>query len=298
MEPDFARCWLRDMLTFAAATVGQLSPPLCVRGSSEAAGRLWGPLASPPYDKHERPKVALALQGLSLVEGAPAPSVGIAPEAVSVQIQIFSVNEVVQTNEQVVVDAWIREVWTDHRFAFNASCVVDHLADPGYVVFSGKPSDAIWSPELLVENIVDSETVIESGWWVRSDGLVWWTRKVIWKLRCPMDFSAMPFDTQICPVRISSLKYNGQKVSLSFFEPSSGGAVKFTCGAVKGSQEWTLHPCGGSRARCKRKWQYRISIAARFPHRAASQLAILHSQRGCLRLGHRHHLMGFLLRLS
>ena len=221
------------ILLLATVVTGNApSRPICGRTPSELQERLWN---EEVYDASTRPEVALAIRGV------PPPVIPV--EEVQAQLQIFSIVDVDTAERHLTLDAWMRTIWFDRRLLFNASCLVDRAADT-YAEFSGSPASAgVWSPELYQENMIDSEKTITSAWWLRGDGQVWWTRKAIWKLRCPMTFGDMPFDVQTCVARVSSMKFNDAKISIIFADP----AVRVTCGDVGGTVEWRLVSGYGSR---------------------------------------------------
>jgi hypothetical protein len=91
---------------------------------------------------------------------------------------------------------------------YNHSCLNDRLTDAFSIGFSGTPVDAgLWYPELYQENLIAEEMTITSSWWLSGNGLVWWTRKVIWELRCAMDFTYMPYDAQQCGISVEEFRH-------------------------------------------------------------------------------------------
>jgi len=65
--------------------------------------------------------------------------------------------------------------------------------------------DQIWVPDIVFGNLQVPERLTHSranrfasAFWLRPNGLVWWTRKTQLKLQCAMDFADLPYDQQRC----------------------------------------------------------------------------------------------------
>ena len=217
-------------LVFVIATIfAEPQSPVCERYPDGVRRALWG--SSSSYDRDARPALASAV-----AEGT------IPPESIATSLQVNSLIWVYQSRQEFTLYTWERVVWYDRRLQYNRSCLIDGAAS-NYLDFAGTPaSSGLWTPELYVENLLDEEQLATS-WWLRDDGQVWWSRKVIWRLRCAMDFHDMPYDTQKCSIRVADFRHNGNRVRLTFYEP----AMRPTCGDLGGDVEWRMVNGFGSR---------------------------------------------------
>ena len=152
------------------------------------------------YDKFTRPNIALWAQGDLPGDTAP-------PDQIYWLLQLNSIMDVDTKSQTLDVELWIRTMWFDPRIAHDSSCIQEHGAS-----FDGSELANLWTPQTYTTSLASSGKVERSSFWIYDSGFVWWTRKVFWKLKCPMDFTYMPYDTQVpqsdsiafCLVSVSS----------------------------------------------------------------------------------------------
>jgi hypothetical protein len=141
------------------------------------------------------------------------------PTDVSVTFIPFSLGAFDTRTQLMTVDVQITMIWWDPRIAFNASCASE-LAPPhvfgAQIPGSWMPSilddpyaAGFWMPRFAIDNLFPGP----SGFYSRSNmlrvessGLVWYNFRASVDVKCPMDFSEMPWDTQKCPIRMMALE--------------------------------------------------------------------------------------------
>lgn len=96
--------------------------------------------------------------------------------------------------------------------------------------------EEMWRPNLYLVNAVsqESDELTTNDCWVDIEsGQVFWSHRTLPSLRCKMDFSNLPFDSQSCPIVLSDFSHTVQAVEFKFRHPSSEGVETIT------SLEWT-----------------------------------------------------------
>ena len=121
----------------------------------------------------------------------------------------------------MTVDVEIDMLWVDPRLAFNGSCASELAAPiafgdrlPGAwmpSIFEEPHAAGLWTPRFAIDNLFPSGSY--PGFYsrehimrVESHGIVWYSLRVSADVKCAMDFSKMPWDTQKCPIRITALE--------------------------------------------------------------------------------------------
>jgi hypothetical protein len=84
------------------------------------------------------------------------------------------------------------------------------------------PADKIWRPFVLAGNSVDLPTYVDikdSPILVFSNGTFSWLPGVKWNLKCPIDTTHFPFDTQKCYILLMAWPYSSSDID--FFNQCS-----------------------------------------------------------------------------
>lgn len=192
---------LRDILSLP------LFPGLpCPKGPRELHA-LW---STSVYDKGHRPR------------GWRVQPVGSEPPTdVTVTFVPFRLGAFDTRAQLMTVDVEVDMLWVDPRLAFNGSCASE-LAPPHVLgerlpgawmpsIFEEPHAAGLWTPRFAIDNLFPSGSYPgffsrEHIMRVESHGIVWYSFRVSADVKCKMDFSKMPWDTQRCPIRITALE--------------------------------------------------------------------------------------------
>ena len=226
------------VLLMLSAVISDATSCTGPRTPAEAHALLWG--AGTHYQKETRPSTAKALaNGDSHPFFAP-------PDHIYVQVQFFALHSVDSKHQTTSVEAYIRTVWFDERLAFDGSCSTNPNGTnnpSGEFHFPASELANIWTPDVFITNQIEKDDdEVASAFWLRPEGRVWWTRKVVLTLSCTMDFAKFPFDTQKCPLRLQAFQESAIDVVLRFGTPGNNQPVRFNPPAsqIGGTVEWSL----------------------------------------------------------
>ena len=189
------------MLTLTtSAAGGHVHDTACVgpRTFTEAREQ-W---ANSPAWKDTRPGMA----SQDWAEQGPGAQVHVPPDNITFGVVIYGVKNVDQINQVATIDMFLRTMWTDPRLAFapasEGGCFGNPMSPEGELAFDGTPEGSIWTPGVAIMNIDEPQLVQYSSWWVYPSGFVFWSKKIQIKVKCDFDFGQLPYDTQMCPIRL------------------------------------------------------------------------------------------------
>jgi len=133
------------------------------------------------------------------------------PTVVELAIYPVRLGSVDTRLQSLTADYEINIIWNDPRLAYNASClqhvVHNEFMGPMMPDDHQLPIGKIWVPMLILENLYpDTEDttgqVRGNAFRITPAGMVWWQFRTTYRIKCPMDFTDMPFDNQECTTRI------------------------------------------------------------------------------------------------
>ena len=145
--------------------------------------------------------------------------------------------------QSFTVDTLLRVFWFDRRLAYDGTCV---QMSPDGVSFGSFLASEIWVPQLMSEDEMEPPMLLDDAFFVAPSGRVWWTRRIMFKFQCRMNFQDMPFDTQKCEVDFRDFRLGSEEVTLRIPTPTSevtkpssfNGAVRAFCQSG-GEISWT-----------------------------------------------------------
>mmetsp|Transcript_75970 Transcript_75970/g.246033 ORF Transcript_75970/g.246033 Transcript_75970/m.246033 type:complete len:488 (-) Transcript_75970:81-1544(-) len=122
---------------------------------------------------------------------------------------------------QLTVGGYLRTRWTDPRLRYNASSFPRGVNLRDY-----KPEAYIWTPDLFIENLVQSVFGGGAGLLrIDPDGQVYRSAEVLWRVTCDMGFSKLPFDEQHCAVTLASFAHPASHLRVTAFGGAVGGGL-------------------------------------------------------------------------
>ena len=206
----FARCTLLPLLLCPAAAYNCTGKPRTfqeVRAiwRCDEASRLLGACS---YDRTSRPNVARRWEGVP-DEGATPPEKA-PPEDVWVVLQVNSLRDVDTRDQTYSIEVYLRVFWFDYRLAYDGECV--SLGAVNSLAYDGFLENEIWVPDVFTPTAHTPPVISKNSFWIAPTGRVWWARRMTWTLSCKMDFSKMPFDTQLCNVKVTGFRDLGTEV--------------------------------------------------------------------------------------
>lgn len=217
-----AQCAWCVLLVFLSSTALDAAQVGCI--GPRTLGELRRTRFGDDYDKYTRPELARN---------------GSAPDRASLQFHVVSLWEVSDLERTFGLDIWLRQKWVDWRLQYpseaEGGCIPagDHRQG-----FPLSTIDELWTPDIYIENLVDSTTTAGS-FWIYPDGTVAYVRQMRLRLYCHgMKLDQMPIDTKLCKVQIGTWLHDAAQLSLDFYDAgpaaSERGAVTVDMGASLG----------------------------------------------------------------
>ncbi|XP_067012120.2 gamma-aminobutyric acid receptor subunit alpha-6 [Anabrus simplex] len=151
------------------------------------------------------------------------PGLGGPPVHVTVNLLIYSMGPVSETDEFYVMDCYFRQTWTDKRLTFHFPGQSEPLSLPWLLL------DRVWKPDTYFMNGKKSHlhriTVPNKFLRLSDDGLLTYSTRLTIKASCPMHLRKFPLDSQTCPLVISSYGYTSRDV-IYHWQPVGSCEVK------------------------------------------------------------------------
>jgi len=135
------------------------------------------------------------------------------PTRVELNVIVRKVSEVDTKNMQMAMQITLRQKWIDQRLEYSA------FDFPNSSYISLAATQQIWRPDLQFQNEVSAARhgIVADNSYIRlfPDGSVLTSERLTIVLRCPMNLAYFPFDSQSCPLQISS--YSATKEEIIYF---------------------------------------------------------------------------------
>jgi len=177
---------------------------------------------APSYDRHVRPPPH------------DTPTV-VALPLVPQQIGVLDTRQ-----QRVTVELQVSFAWQDTRLRFDPSCLVERGAYtfldrtviwppmlPLYVIQA--ESSGVWVPPVIVDNAhpnAEEFRARDEQFFIYSTGAVWYSYRASFDVKCGMDFSEMPWDTQECYVRLVAADEHS-RMTLALGDIAGGDAAYY-----------------------------------------------------------------------
>ena len=153
---------------------------------------------------------AHALQGESLGDDA-------LPIPVDVGIFVIDVSEVDDAAQTFRVDFHLSARWHDEQ-----------LADPDSTRIRRLALSDVWHPQLGIRNRRNVELLFPMEVEVDRDGNAHYRQRISGELSARLDLRDFPFDRQVLPIEVASLRYGPEEVSLEVDTERTGSLDRFT----------------------------------------------------------------------
>ncbi|CAG2177347.1 unnamed protein product, partial [Oppiella nova] len=132
------------------------------------------------------------------------------PVIVNVSLFVMDIYGLSDIDMDYTIDLYLRQWWTDSRLQFNGTVKTINLG-PDYI-------KKIWIPDTFIANSrqithhnsagSNPNTVLS----ITSDGLLFYSTRLIIVANCPMDLSYFPMDRQLCQLKFESYSYNNEQI--------------------------------------------------------------------------------------
>lgn len=160
------------------------------------------------YDKFTRPTLAEARKA---VKAGVCPSAGPVNVTTQFYVDFIDIDQKLQT---YTLAGYLRAWWTDKRLGFKGS-TAGGCCDK--LIFGKDDADNLWRPDFYfdqAESIKLGGTGFGEQVEVQPSGAVLWSRQSKVKLRCPMHFGNLPYDTQRCSYILGMYSQSATEVIL------------------------------------------------------------------------------------
>ena len=129
---------------------------------------------------------------------------------VKVGLYLVTLAKLDEIKGQISIVGFLNLEWTDNKLNWEPDKYNN-------VTHTYIPADKIWKPFLLAGNSVDLPTYVDikdSPILVFSNGTVFWPPGVQWNLKCIIDTTRFPFDTQKCSIALMAWPYSRSDIDL------------------------------------------------------------------------------------
>ncbi|XP_067038979.1 neuronal acetylcholine receptor subunit alpha-2-like isoform X3 [Acropora muricata] len=135
------------------------------------------------------------------------------PVEVKFGIAYTQVVDLIEKDQVLVSNIWVRMKWYNHLLRWNES-------DYGGIKTINVNPGKIWLPDIVLHN--NAEETLPSGTLyvfknrviLTSDGECTWYAPTILRSGCNIDITYFPFDDQLCELKFGSWTYNGLEVNV------------------------------------------------------------------------------------
>jgi hypothetical protein len=127
---------------------------------------------------------------------------------VKVGLYLVTLAKLDEIKGQISIVGFLNLEWTDNKLNWEPDKYNN-------VTHTYIPADKIWKPFLLAGNSVDLPTYVDikdSPILVFSNGTVFWQPGVKWNLKCIIDTTHFPFDTQKCSITLIAWPYTSSDI--------------------------------------------------------------------------------------
>ncbi|KAK7112703.1 hypothetical protein V1264_012114 [Littorina saxatilis] len=139
---------------------------------------------------------------------------GVRPDAVTDVVMTFlptSLGEISVKDSTMQITGWWIMHWNDSRLTWDAASY-DNI-DETHVY-----QHEVWTPPVIVYNSVDNLSAVQEDTIplrVSSSGTVHWSPPAILTVSCATDITYFPFDTQTCPISVTTFGFTINEMTVS-----------------------------------------------------------------------------------
>ncbi|XP_023237439.1 acetylcholine receptor subunit alpha-like [Centruroides sculpturatus] len=134
---------------------------------------------------------------------------------INITLAVLHSFDLIEENETLVLDGFIRLKWLDSRWKWNPS-------EFGGIDFFSMGVDEVWLPDISVYESIPAEKVrslLMTRPMLYPSGKVTWSPRVIYQSHCPLTFDNYPDTIQVCNITFGSWTQDGISVDLKIEYP-------------------------------------------------------------------------------
>ncbi|XP_045111698.1 glutamate-gated chloride channel alpha-like isoform X2 [Portunus trituberculatus] len=154
------------------------------------------------YDQYVLPKTP---------DGGPLP--------VYISAKVRDIQKIDEQNMEVTIEWYLRLFWVDSGLTPPANVTEEQWQNVAPDI-----TEYIWLPTTYIDHAkeVTKPTLLirPESFRMKKSGLIRYSMSVTTRMSCPMDFSAYPFDNQVCYFRMESYQFTSKQVSYKWFNPT------------------------------------------------------------------------------
>ena len=205
----FATCYLLISISHAHAQDGCTGP----RNVAELADTLWDEQSQYNGMRYTRPNVSKLDGSDSTANPAHADA-----DNVQFEMHVLSVKDVNQQKGEVQFNVGLVQQWNDFRLMFKTERDGGCFLDNERIGFDEDVVNSIWTPHVVVSNLVDEKIKMASSLWIYPNGDIVYTEYWLLKTSCQLDLRAFPGDTQTCSIVVGSWRDAFHQVILGLID--------------------------------------------------------------------------------
>lgn len=147
---------------------------------------------------------------------------------VSINLYANALLDITEKSETYTMDAYFRVRWQDPKLAWENLNLSDSFSAPEYLKFPPVDIPQLWLPDLYFSEALEIEPGTgtyfnEEYLRLYPDGRILWTRRLLMKNFCGMDFARLPFDKQSCNLTVETFGETVKTTRLAFYDPGVEG---------------------------------------------------------------------------
>ncbi|XP_064077978.1 gamma-aminobutyric acid receptor subunit pi-like [Macrobrachium nipponense] len=177
----------------------------CVGEGENTPGRPTNPslqkVVPPGYDKYVIPKNP---------NGGPLP--------IYIGAKVRDIQKIDEQNMELTIEWFIRLYWRDTGLTWPV-----HLPNDTWYNISPDIVNYVWLPTTYIDHVKEitkpSLLIQPESFRMQNDGLIRYSMSLTTRVSCPMDFTAYPFDTQVCYFKMESYQFTSTEVTYEWHNP-------------------------------------------------------------------------------
>ncbi|XP_070000286.1 glutamate-gated chloride channel alpha-like [Penaeus vannamei] len=151
------------------------------------------------------------------------------PLPIWLSAKVRDIQNIDEENMDITIEWFIRLYWRDRRLS-----PPEHLAKGEWENIAPDIAKHVWLPTTFIDHVKEvtkpSLLVAPESFRMQNDGLIRYSISVTTRVSCPMDFSAYPFDNQVCYFKMESYQFTAKQVSYNWFDPKIGRSPQIQSG--------------------------------------------------------------------
>lgn len=129
---------------------------------------------------------------------------------VHLQVHVADIWSIDQKTMTFFADLYIRERWNDTRLSYSNLTGATRFGRVDLV----RSMDSVWRAALYFPSAI-SAVMSDELLFLYPDGSIWASRRMIMQFKCTMQFQAIPYDSQECPIHLEMFSQTTEEAILT-----------------------------------------------------------------------------------